>query len=74
MFIGAKWKSRRRILTPTFHFKILEDFVETFEANGQILLEKLRQKVDQPAFNVYPYANLYALDNISGEHVSSPKE
>uniref|UniRef100_A0A182UHJ3 Cytochrome P450 n=1 Tax=Anopheles melas TaxID=34690 RepID=A0A182UHJ3_9DIPT len=24
---GAKWAQRRKIITPTFHFKILEDFL-----------------------------------------------
>ncbi|GFR24843.1 cytochrome P450 4c3 [Trichonephila clavata] len=39
---GSKWKSRRRLLTPCFHFRILEDFLPTFNDNSLILARKLR--------------------------------
>lgn len=30
-------------------------------------MEKLREKVNKPAFDIYPFCNLYALDNVSGQ-------
>ncbi|XP_053663790.1 cytochrome P450 4C1-like [Anopheles marshallii] len=39
---GAKWLQRRRILTPTFHFHILNEFHRTFCEES----EKLAAKVD----------------------------
>ncbi|KAJ4450152.1 hypothetical protein ANN_01559 [Periplaneta americana] len=39
--ICAKWHSRRKILTPTFHFKILEEFIHVFNTNSKILIDRL---------------------------------
>ncbi|GFS53384.1 cytochrome P450 4c3 [Nephila pilipes] len=44
---GAKWKSRRKLLTPCFHFRILEDFLPTFNENSLILVKKLRELRNQ---------------------------
>ena len=38
---GDKWKSRRRLITPTFHFKILNDFVKVFQEQAAILVSHL---------------------------------
>ncbi|KAK6622117.1 hypothetical protein RUM44_001924 [Polyplax serrata] len=62
---GTKWKTRRKIITPTFHFKILQDFLPIFDSKGQILLEKLSTKVGKGPFDVYNYIKLYTLDTIS---------
>lgn len=64
---GAKWRPRRKIITPAFHFKILETFVEVFEANGTVLMEKFRKEVGKESINIYNYITLYALDIICGE-------
>ncbi|XP_003744153.1 cytochrome P450 4c3 [Galendromus occidentalis] len=39
---GAKWRTRRKMLTPAFHFKILEDFLDVFNEQGIILADKLK--------------------------------
>ncbi|KAF2894416.1 hypothetical protein ILUMI_11756, partial [Ignelater luminosus] len=39
-----KWKKHRKILTPAFHFQILEQFVDTFQSNSNILVEKLKKE------------------------------
>lgn len=38
---GEKWHARRKLLTPAFHFKILEDNVGIFNKCSKILCEKL---------------------------------
>ncbi|KAK7871481.1 hypothetical protein R5R35_010203 [Gryllus longicercus] len=61
---GKKWKSRRKIITPTFHFKILEGFVDSFNTQGNTLIKKLKKHAGGPAFDIYKYINLYTLDVI----------
>ena len=55
------------MLTPAFHFKILEKYVDVFNANGSILCENLAKEAGGKAFDVYEYIKLYALDNICGK-------
>jgi len=57
----------RKVLTPAFHFKILEEFVDTFNDNAQILCKALDQKVSLKGFDVSLNLKLCALDNICGK-------
>ncbi|XP_023297259.2 cytochrome P450 4c3 [Lucilia cuprina] len=59
---GRKWHSRRKILTPAFHFKILEDFVDVFNEQSAILTNKLERELSSEAFNIFPYVTLCTLD------------
>ena len=38
---GNKWKKARKLLTPAFHFKILEDFIPVMNSNGKVLVHKM---------------------------------
>uniref|UniRef100_A0A670IPT6 Cytochrome P450 family 4 subfamily V member 2 n=1 Tax=Podarcis muralis TaxID=64176 RepID=A0A670IPT6_PODMU len=61
---GGKWRSRRKMLTPTFHFTILEDFLEVMNEQANILVQKLEKHVDKEPFNCFFYITLCALDVI----------
>ncbi|XP_007126519.1 cytochrome P450 4V2 [Physeter macrocephalus] len=61
---GNKWRSRRKMLTPTFHFTILEDFLDVMNEQANILVNKLEKYVNQEAFNCFFYITLCALDII----------
>lgn len=63
---GEKWAKRRKLITPTFHFSILEGFVDIFDKNGSKLVEILR-KVYRENFDVYPFIGLCSLDIVCGE-------
>lgn len=63
---GDKWRSRRKAITPAFHFKILEEFVEIFDRQSDVLVGKLAQVATGEVINVYSYVSLMSLDNICG--------
>nr|XP_053629682.1 LOW QUALITY PROTEIN: cytochrome P450 4C1-like [Cherax quadricarinatus] len=61
---GSKWHSRRKLLTPAFHFKILEDFLGVFNTQSSKLVKKLTKVADGNVFNIFPYITLCTLDII----------
>nr|WKR34923.1 cytochrome P450 CYP4NQ23 [Monolepta hieroglyphica] len=61
---GAKWKKRRRMLTPAFHFSILENFVEIFETVGDVFIKKLENEVGKSDVDICPLVSLCTLDAI----------
>lgn len=63
---GSKWFARRKIITPTFHFKILDQFVEVFDKNSKILVKQLSKLKGQSA-DIFPLVTLCALDVICGK-------
>ncbi|XP_013116588.2 probable cytochrome P450 4d14 [Stomoxys calcitrans] len=63
---GSKWFARRRIITPTFHFTILEEFVEIFDQQSRIMVKRLMKKADgKTVVNLFPEVCLTALDIIA---------
>ncbi len=62
---GEKWRIWRRLLTPTFHFRILKYFQQVFNEQSAILVEQLNKKTDQKdAFNIFPCITHCVLDII----------
>ncbi|XP_027591287.1 cytochrome P450 4V2 isoform X1 [Pipra filicauda] len=74
---GDKWRSRRKMITPTFHFAILNDFLEVMNEQGSILVKKLEKHVDKEPFDVFLDITLCALDIICetamGKNVGAQK-
>ncbi|PSN43028.1 Cytochrome P450 4V2 [Blattella germanica] len=64
MVEGEKWHARRKMLTPAFHFTILENFVEVFSEKSKILVKLLQKESGAEEFDIFPYINLCALDII----------
>lgn len=60
---GKKWTMRRKLLTPTFHFEILESNISGIWKNANIFIEKLNSTNGQP-INIDEYVRPYTLDVI----------
>jgi cytochrome P450 len=75
-FAGNKWKKNRRLLTPAFHFQILDNFFDVFNKNADILCEQLIKannsiKGDSVEdIDVFPYLKRCALDIICGKFMT----
>ncbi|XP_071954514.1 cytochrome P450 4V2-like isoform X1 [Antedon mediterranea] len=75
---GSKWHTRRKMLTPTFHFKILSDFMQVFNEQAEILVQNLEKKADGKPFNIFFLLTACVLDIICeaamGESVHAQKD
>lgn len=69
MRIGDRWRSRRRLLTPAFHFQILESFFDVFNERSKSLIADLMEAHNlspSAPINVYTILTQCALDIICG--------
>nr|XP_049703317.1 cytochrome P450 4c3 [Helicoverpa armigera]WRX05951.1 CYP4AU1 [Helicoverpa armigera] len=56
------WKAHRRLLLPIFHNRIIEDYIEVFGEQGNILVKTLGEQVGKRPFDVYEYVTSCMLD------------
>ncbi|OQV19129.1 Cytochrome P450 4V2 [Hypsibius exemplaris] len=62
---GDKWRSRRKFLTPAFHFQILNEFIDVFHEQSKVLIDCLTDKADSgEAFDISPFISRCTLDII----------
>jgi len=61
---------RRKLLTYTFHFKILETYIPTFNKHAQCLAKKLENIAsNDQQVSIYNHMTLCALDLVCGEFI-----
>ncbi|XP_044271793.1 cytochrome P450 4c3-like [Tribolium madens] len=60
-----KWQTRRRILTPAFHFNILQQFILVFNEEAEQLVEMLRKECHKPYINITPHISQFTLKSIT---------
>lgn len=70
--LGDLWRSRRKLLTPAFHFKILNSFVDVFNEQSRILcgiIEEICQSFTEGKgeMDVHPLITKCSLDIICGK-------
>ncbi|KAF5301472.1 hypothetical protein FQA39_LY02201 [Lamprigera yunnana] len=61
---GTKWQYRRKLLTPAFHFGILQEFAKTIMEQSEILVEKLKKECDKPYTVIDPIITQFTLHTI----------
>jgi len=61
---GTKWKTRRRMITPAFHFDILKRFLEVMNEQTDILVNKMEEKAQQGPVEAFGLITLCTLDII----------
>ncbi|GMS91995.1 hypothetical protein PENTCL1PPCAC_14170, partial [Pristionchus entomophagus] len=60
---GDKWRGRRKMLTPTFHFSMLEGYVTTMNRHARICVDLLEQRAGHK-LDMYQVVKMCALDII----------
>lgn len=71
---GERWKRKRRMLTPSFHFNILKEALTMMNEHAGSLRDKLMSDhcdTDQPV-DIFKYLTLSSLDIICGKRNQSP--
>lgn len=61
---GKKWQHRRRLLTPAFHFRILDDFAPMINEQSEILVRNLEPFAGKKDCDIFKFITLCSLDII----------
>ncbi|GFY67484.1 cytochrome P450 4V2 [Trichonephila inaurata madagascariensis] len=59
---GSKWKARRKLLTPSFHFEILKDFMPVFNEQSKVLVKRLQKETIKDSTDIVMPITLCSLD------------
>ncbi|GBP32895.1 Cytochrome P450 4c3 [Eumeta japonica] len=62
------WRPRRKIMAPTFSPRILEQFVEIFAEQSDILSRRLAAQSDGAPLSAWPLISAYTLDSVCGKY------
>lgn len=69
LFLAARWRKSRKIITPAFHFSILGQFVSVYESNADIMVKLLEKEVGKDSVDIYTYVTMCTLDIICGGYI-----
>ncbi|XP_011873047.1 PREDICTED: cytochrome P450 4C1-like [Vollenhovia emeryi] len=62
--LGSKWHSRRKILTPAFHFNILQQFIGIFIQEGNDMIKSLKSTEGAVVKDLMPFISEHTLNAI----------
>ena len=62
---GSKWRARRKMITPAFHFSILKEFLNIFQEQSMLFVSNLREFADKTyPIDIQAHVKLLTLDII----------
>lgn len=66
---GDLWKSRRDMITPTFHFHILQNYMSVFQSRSRVMVSRLNKLVADSkninkSYDIFPLCTDFTLDVI----------
>ncbi|OXU30847.1 hypothetical protein TSAR_012651 [Trichomalopsis sarcophagae] len=61
---GQKWHHRRKILTPAFHFNILQKYIEITNEEGERAVKNIRSTSKETKVDLLPFCSKYTLNII----------
>ncbi|XP_076671545.1 cytochrome P450 4C1 [Andrena cerasifolii] len=61
---GRKWQVRRKILTPAFHFNVLQQFVDIFIEEGDRLIQGLKDEGGPVVKDLVQFCSMHTLNVI----------
>lgn len=64
---GEKWQRRRKMLTPAFHFNVLQEFVDVFVEQSELLVKNLKKEGNCITKDIVPLLTKFTLDSICGK-------
>ena len=65
---GEKWSKRRRLITPSFQFDILKEFLNIMNEQADIFIKILSEKArNDQEINILKHVSMCALDIICGK-------
>ncbi|XP_011172816.2 cytochrome P450 4C1 isoform X2 [Solenopsis invicta] len=64
LFTSSKWQSRRRLLTPIFHFNALQQFTEILIEEGESMTNSLKNAGDTITKDLDPFISEHTLNAI----------
>lgn len=67
VLVGIKWQTRRKILTPTFHFNILKQFVDILIEESDCMIKTLKDVKGTVVKDLVPFMSEHTLNAICGK-------
>ena len=58
---GVFWRKRRKLLTPSFHFNILAEFLPIIQKHSQSLVTRLKESSEKESFDAFKLMKMYTI-------------